>query len=67
MDSSDTVYVIERNRGCISVFTAEGEYLTTFGGEGEAEGQFDYPGGLHIDKNDSLLVCDRNNGRIQIF
>ena len=67
VDSSDTVYVSERNRGCISVFTAEGEYLTTFGGEGEAEGQFDWPWGLHIDKNDSLLVCDRNNGRIQIF
>ena len=67
VDSSDTVYVSERNRGCISVFTAEGEYLTTFGGEGKAEGQFDCPFGLHIDKNDSLLVCDRNNGRIQIF
>ena len=67
VDSSDTVYVSEENRGCISVFTAEGEYLTTFGGEGKAEGQFDCPRGLHIDKNDSLLVCDRNNGRIQFF
>ena len=67
VDSSDTVYVSEKTRGCISVFTAEGEYLTTFGGEGKAEGQFDCPFGLHIDKNDSLLVCDRNNGRIQIF
>ena len=67
VDSSDTVYVSERNRDCISVFTAEGEYLTTFGGEGKAEGQFDCPFGLHIDKNDSLLVCDSDNGRIQIF
>ena len=58
VDSSDTVYVSERSRGCISVFTAEGEYLTTFGGKGEAEGQFKFPHGLHIDKNDSLLVCD---------
>ena len=67
MDSSDTVYVSEWDTGCISVFTAEGEYLTTFGVEGKAEGQFKFPFGLHIDKNDSLLVCDRNNGRIQIF
>ena len=67
LDSSDTVYVSERNRSCINVFTAEGEYLTTFGGKGKAEGQFDWPRGLHIDKNDSLLVCDTNNGRIQIF
>ena len=67
VDSSDTVYVIERYRGCISVFTAEGEYLTIFGGKEEAEGLFNCPFGLHIDKNDSLLVCDTDNGRIQIF
>ena len=67
VDSSDTVYVSERHRDCISVFTAEGEYLTTFGGKGKTEGQFDWPHGLHIDKNDSLLVCDMHNGRIQIF
>ena len=67
VDSSDTVYVSEWRRDCISVFTAEGEYLTTFGGEGKTEGQLNRPLGLHIDKNDSLLVCDRNNGRIQIF
>ena len=67
VDSSDTVYVSESRRNCISVFTAEGEYLTTFGDKGEAEGQFKIPYGLHIDKNDSLLVCDRDNDRIQIF
>ena len=67
VDSSDTVYVGKWNTGCISVFTAEGEYLTTFGGKGKAEGQFDCPYGLHINKNDSLLVCDLHNGRIQIF
>ena len=67
VDSSDTVYVSEQFKGCISVFTAEGEYLTTFGGEGKKEGQFKLPFGLHINKNDSLLVCDINNGRIQIF
>ena len=56
VDSSDTVYVGERSRGCINVFTAEGEYLTTFGGKGEAEGQFKFLHGLHIDKNDSFSV-----------
>ena len=67
VDSSSTVYVSERDRDYISVFTAEGEYLTMFGGRGKAEGQFKFTYGLHIDKNDSLLVCDRNNDRIQIF
>ena len=67
LDSSDMVYISEQNSGCISVFTAKGKYLTTFGGRGEAEGQFKCPYGLHSDKNDSLLVCDTLNDRIQLF
>ena len=67
VDSSDTVFVTEWDRNCINVFTAKGEYITTFGGKGEAEGQFYYPCGLHVDNNDSLLVCDKGPGRIQIF
>ena len=67
VDSSETVYVSEGTRDCISVFTAKGEYLTTFGGTGKAKGQFICPYGLHIDKNDFLFVCDFENGRIQIF
>ena len=67
LDSSDNVYVSERDRGCISVFSSEGHYLISFGVKGEAEGQFNCSRGLHIDMDDSLLVCDRDNGRIQIF
>lgn len=67
IDSNDTVYVSEEGEHNVSIFTAEGEYITTFGEEGSAYGQFKYPCGLQIDKNDFLLVCDRSNDRIQIF
>ena len=67
IDSSNTVYVSECDRHCVSVFTAQGEYITSFGTEGAQEGQFNTVYGLSIDENDSIIVSDCNNGRLQIF
>ena len=67
IDDSDTVYVAESGTHCVSVFTSEGGYITTFGGEGSEEGQYTYIYGLSIDHNDSIIVSDRDNGRLQIY
>ena len=67
IDSSNTVYVSERDRHCVSVFTPQGEYITSFGTKGTEEGQFNYVKGLSVDQNDSIIVSDFNNGRLQIF
>ncbi len=40
IDSSDTVYVSENGPHHVSVFTSQGAYITTFGGPGKKEGQF---------------------------
>jgi len=39
----------------------------TFGSEGNGNGQFNCPRGVTTDSNGNILVCDRNNHRIQIF
>ncbi len=67
IDSSDTVYVSENGPNHVSVFTSQGAYITTFGGRGTKEGQFNGIYGLSIDRNDSVVVSDRDNGRLQIF
>ncbi len=67
IDSSDTVYVSENGPSHVSVFTSQGAYITTFGGSGKKEGQFNGIYGLSIDRNDSIVVSDRDNGRLQIF
>ena len=54
----------------LKVFDSSGKFLYKFGKEGEADGQFRYPWGLCVEKygnRQNLLVCDRNNGRIQQF
>ncbi len=67
IDSSDTVYVSENGPHHVSVFTSQGAYITTFGGRGTEEGQFRNIYGLSIDRSDSVVVSDLNNGRLQIF
>ncbi|XP_064384908.1 tripartite motif-containing protein 3-like [Halichondria panicea] len=67
IDSSDTVYVSENGPHHVSVFTSQGAYITTFGGPGTKEGQFYGIYGLSIDRNDSVVVSDLDNGRLQIF
>ncbi|XP_064384949.1 RING finger protein nhl-1-like [Halichondria panicea] len=65
IDSSDTVYVSENGPHHVSVFTSQGAYITTFGGT--EKGQFNSIYGLSIDRNDSVVVSDQGNGRLQIF
>ena len=76
IDSSNTVYVSENGQHnsvkeygqhCVSVFTSQGDYITTFGGEGSEEGHFQKIYGLHIDDNDTIFASDLNNGRLQIY
>ena len=67
LDSSNTVYVSELKRVCVSVFTPQGEYITSFGTKGAKEGQFNGVYCLSVDQNDSIIVSDYNNGRLQIF
>lgn len=51
-------------------FDKEGKYIDTFGGPGEAPGKFKTCHGVAIDKRDGtpkLIVCDRENRRLQYF
>ena len=62
--------VTDRGDNCLKVFDKSGKFLYRIGEEGEADGQFSSPWGLCVEKYDdhqNLLVCDRNNGRIQQF
>ena len=61
------VYVADVDGACVSVFTTEGGYVTSFGQRGVSEGEFRYPSGVCVDKDGFVYVCDCNNNRVQIF
>jgi sugar lactone lactonase YvrE len=53
--------------GRIQQFTADGQYLGSFGAEGAKTGQFYAPHGIAIDSRGCLYIVDAFNHRIQKF
>ena len=64
---SDTVYVSELHNCRVSVFTSEGQFVTSFGSWGRKPGQFQSPHGLAVDSSGVVYVCDHGNDRVQLF
>ena len=52
---------------CVSIFSTDGEFIKSFGGQGKDPAQFNDPYGLAVDKKGALYVSDTSNSRIQIF
>ena len=62
--------VSDSGNNSLKVFDTSGTFLYKIGKEGKADGQLSYPWGLCVEKygnRQNLLVCDKNNGRIQQF
>jgi len=64
------VFVVEghgRGEGRVLRFDKTGKFLKSWGGKGSAQGQFDQPHSILVDKQGMVLVADRENRRVQIF
>jgi DNA-binding beta-propeller fold protein YncE len=48
-------------------FAADGTHLLSWGAPGTGPGQFKLPHGVWIDRSGRVLVCDRENNRVQVF
>ena len=51
----------------VKLFDRNGNFLYKFGKKGNADGEFNTPDCLSIDKAGHLMVCDIRNHRIQVF
>ena len=62
-------YLIVSDKGDHSVkcFDRKGNFLYKFGKQGDADGKYNEPCCLSMDKAGHLMVCDANNHRIQVF
>ena len=61
------IIVVEHAGHCISIFSANGDKVRSFGGRGSAPGQLNGPEGVAITATGDILVCDYSNHRIQLF
>ena len=61
------VYVVEFLGHCVSVFSRNGQFVTSFGKRGKKEGEFVLPYGICVDCDGFVYVCDKVNNRVQVF
>jgi hypothetical protein len=67
-DDTGLIYVTDSKGRCVQVFDADGVYLSRFGVNGSAAGQFLYPTAIAYEKvSKQIAVVDSLNARVQFF
>ena len=62
------IFVADGYGNCrVHRFDADGELIQSWGEPGDGPGQFNLPHSLWVDDDGRVLVCDRENHRIQVF
>ena len=67
-ESNGVVYVSQPYKHCISIFTLEGTFVTSFSTLGEDEEAREFgPVSLALDNDGLLYVCDFESDKVKIF
>ncbi len=61
------VYVVDGGNFRVQVFSAEGDFISTFGSVGRRSGNFSRPKGIAADSDNNIYVSDSAFGNFQIF
>lgn len=67
IDSNGYFYIAVPNENCILKIDPSGKFITRWGSKGSADGQFNKPTGVAVDKEGNVYVMDTGNHRIQKF
>ena len=65
MDKSGDVFVADFYNHRVQKFSPEGTFLTAWGEEGAALGQFNHPITMTVAEDGTVFVVDYGNNRIQ--
>src|SRR5215207_1419869 len=64
---NEFVYVTDNELFNVQKFTTDGDFITSWGSEGEGDGQFASLESLDVDSQGNVYVADYGNNRIQKF
>ena len=67
VDGAGDVFVTDTGNQRIQKFDRDGNFVTQWGGFGNADGQFNFPYGLVLDPRGHVFVVDSGNMRVQHF
>ena len=65
IDGADTVYVTDQLTHTVSLFGADGTFISRWGISGSGNGELNQPCGIALDSNEDLYIADTGNNRIQ--
>lgn len=67
IESNGNILVADPANHRVQIFSAQGIYIATLGGEGTGNYQFSWPTDVATDGMDNLYVADCGNHRVQIY
>ena len=67
LNRTGNVIVSDYSNGYISIYTAAGEFVRQFGGEGKDQGQLSYPCGLAVNKEGHIFVAEYGSHCVSVF
>lgn len=67
VDKDGNVYVTDTLNCRVEIFDADGNFISTFGKEGDGPGQFQRPKGIAVDGDGHIWVVDGTQDRVKVF
>jgi DNA-binding beta-propeller fold protein YncE len=67
LDSSENVYIVDKDTSLVQKFDGNGTFLTKWGGLGTGDNQFLELEDIEIDSSDDVYVADRGTSTIKKF
>ncbi len=67
LDSDGNVYVTDTLNDRVEIFDGDGNFLSTFGKNGDGPGYFARPKGIAVDGDGHIWVADAVQNRLQVF
>ncbi len=67
VDSDGNVYVSDTLNNRVEIFDADGNFISTFGKNGDGPGYFTRPKGIAVDSDGHVWVADEVQDRLQVF
>ena len=61
------IYIVDGVNNSVRIFSRQGNYLSSFGKQGAANGEFQFPLGIDIGRSGKIYIADSGNHRLQIF
>ncbi len=67
VDNDGNVYVTDTLNNRVEIFDADGNFISTFGKNGDGPGYFTRPKGIAVDSDGHIWVADEVQDRLQVF